>query len=93
MASRVRSIALGLLLLLLGFTGLFTSVWPEAPLEEPASPGKTPNPSETITPFWEWWLYPSVRIIQSIRYAAAVGGVTCLVMGAMLLAPKRAGPS
>jgi hypothetical protein len=85
--------ALGILLILLGFASVAVFVWPEAPMEEPANPGKTPNPSKVISKFEEWMLYRWNRIRQVFRYAAIPAGVVCLVVGTMLLVPKRTRPS
>lgn len=88
--SRLPAAVLGILLILLGFAGIaFT--WPGTPMEEPASPGRTPAPRK-ISFIEEWWMYRSVGVSRFIRYAGGAGGMACLVVGAMLLVAKRTTP-
>ena len=87
--SRPLAVVLGVLLILLGLASVSLFYRPDAPMEEPASPGRTTNPSKTLSPFAEWWLYPSIRMSRFFRYAGGAGGVACLVVGTMFLVAKR----
>ena len=78
---------LGVLLILFGLASLGFYVWGNAPLEEPASPGKTPNPSQMLQEKW-WWKYTPL-IVRLHRFSIS-GGIVFVGAGMLLvLLPDR----
>jgi hypothetical protein len=75
---------LGILLLLVGLGSFGFTVWGNAPLEEPASPGKTPNPSKMPQEEWWWRLTPLIARLHRFSIPA---GVVFVGAGIMLLLP------
>ena len=87
MAQRSGPLApvLGILLILFGIASFGFYVWGNAPMEEPASPGATPNPSKTAAESW-WWRFTPL-MIRLHTYVAIPAGVVGVVVGALLLLP------
>ena len=81
---------LGIVLILLGLAFFGFYLWGQAPLEEPANPGRTPNPSRMPEGEWEWRIIV-LRILLH-RYAI-LAGVVFVGIGAVLLLPERTKPS
>lgn len=86
MPSRSAPIApvLGILLILLGIASFGFYAWGNAPMEEPASPGKTPNPSRTLEEKW-WWRHTTL-LVRLHRFSIPAG-VVFVGVGIVLLLP------
>lgn len=78
---------LGVLLILFGIASFGFHVWGNAPLEEPASPGRTPNPSKRPAEAW-WWKFTPL-IVRLHRFSIP-GGIVFVGAGILLvLLPDR----
>jgi len=73
---------LGILLLLLGIVSFGFYVWGNTPMEEPASPGRTPAAAGE----W-WWRYG--HLIARLHSCSIPAGVLFVFVGALLLIPER----
>ena len=58
-------------------------------MEEPASPGRTPNPSK-MPATEEWWVRHTPVIVRFHKYGALPVGVLGVIVGALLLLPEKA---
>jgi hypothetical protein len=76
--------ALGVLLILLGIAFFGFYVRGNAPMEEPASPGKTPNPSQVPQ---ETWGRRHPGLIPRLHRFSIPAGVVFVGVGIVLLLP------
>jgi hypothetical protein len=88
--SRPLAPLLGIVLILLGLACFSFLVWANAPMEEPASPGTTPNPSRKRSAWDEWLDRRWVWMIRFLKYGAIPGGLVSVVAGVLLLIPEKA---
>jgi len=79
---------IGVLLILLGIASFGFYIWGNAPMEEPASPGRTPNPSKMAAPE-EWWVRAAPLLVRFHKYGAIPAGVVGIIVGALLLLPEK----
>ncbi len=89
MARGLGSVLLVLGLLLLGLWGYYQFLW-DAPLEEPALPGRTPDPSRTPWTFDPGEMdrvYREARLTRlALSYGLPGAGAAMVLVGAFLLA-------
>ncbi len=81
---------LGVGLILLGLACFAVLIWASAPMEEPASPGRTPNPSklgsdEGFERMQRRW----TGLARFCKYGAIPLGVALLAAGIYFLIPDR----